>query len=339
MVNRIDAVFSSPQPEILVAEDLRKSYGNRTALYGLSFTLKAGRVMGFLGPNGAGKTTAIRILTTILDADSGYFSVNGISSEFPEKIRSSIGVLPESLGFPKQITAIDFLSYFGQLYGQSAAYSRSNAVKLLEEVGLQQRSKSLVGSYSRGMRQRLGVARALINNPAVVFLDEPTLGLDPRGQQELLELVRRIATNRSAGVILCSHMLTEIEGICDDVVIMNTGQIVAKGTVAEVIGRVEQNILLKNIIKIRVPAADVERAKQVLKEMDAVKKVSAIGEMEGWLELEIVNTSDQNASKSYQVTNMILSDLIHAKIFILNFDTGSGKLQDVFLHLTEEVIE
>jgi ABC-2 type transport system ATP-binding protein len=186
------------QPDILVADELRKSYGKRQALRGLSFSLKAGRVMGFLGPNGAGKTTAIRILTTILEADSGYFFVEGIGSEYPEKIRRRIGVLPESLGFPKQITALDFLTFFAQLYGWSPQDAKQQALALLEEVGLQQRAKSLVGTYSRGMRQRLGIARALINNPAVVFLDEPTLGLDPRGQQELLALVRRIATRESS---------------------------------------------------------------------------------------------------------------------------------------------
>src|SRR5512147_717534 len=216
MTTKKELKTTSSQPEVLVAENLQKLYGKRKALRGLTFTLKAGRVMGFLGPNGAGKTTAIRILTTILDADTGYFSVEGIGSEYPEKIRSRIGVLPESLGFPKQITAIDFLAYFGQLYGLSNRDAKRRAVALLEEVGLQQRAKSLVGSYSRGMRQRLGIARALINNPVVVFLDEPTLGLDPRGQQELLGLVRRIARDRNTGVVLCSHLLTEIEGVCDD---------------------------------------------------------------------------------------------------------------------------
>ena len=106
---------SPPPSQVLLAEDLQKSYGSRPALRGLSFSLQAGRVLGFLGPNGAGKTTAIRILTTILEPDSGYFFVDGISSEYPERIRNKIGVLPESLGFPKQITAIELLTYFGQL--------------------------------------------------------------------------------------------------------------------------------------------------------------------------------------------------------------------------------
>lgn len=327
------------QPDILVADDLRKFYGKRQALRGLSFSLKAGRVMGFLGPNGAGKTTAIRILTTILEADSGYFFVEGIGSEHPEKIRRRIGVLPESLGFPKQITALDFLTYFGQLYGWSAHDAKRQALALLEEVGLQQRARSLVGTYSRGMRQRLGIARALINSPAVVFLDEPTLGLDPRGQQELLALVRRIAKERNAGVVLCSHLLTEVEGVCDDVVILNLGRIVARGSVADVIGRVQRNIILRNALHLKVPAAATAEAKQILEAMSNIVTVTSVNEADGLFQLEPMGQSNGNSASAYQLNNKILGALIRAKIPILSFGVAGGRLQDVFLHLTEEAIE
>src|SRR3990172_7098278 len=250
--------------QILLAEDLRKSYGPRPALRGLSFSLQAGRILGFLGPNGAGKTTAIRILTTMLEPDAGRFVVDGISSKYPEKIRRKIGVLPENLRFPKQMTGIEYLTYFGQLYGRTTAEARAYGQTLIEEVGLQQRAKSLIGTYSHGMRQRIGIARALVNDPVVVFLDEPTLGLDPRGQQELLALVRRIVRERNVGVILCSHLLSEIEGVCDDVVILNVGQIVARGSVAQVISRVQQNIILGNALRVQVLPDLVTQARQVL---------------------------------------------------------------------------
>ena len=326
-------------PEILVAEDLRKSYGPRRALQGLSFSLKAGRILGFLGPNGAGKTTSIRILTTMMEPESGHFVIDGIGSEYPEKIRRRIGVLPENLGFPRQMTGMEYLVYYSQLYGRTASEARESAMTLLEDVGLQQRGKSLIGSYSHGMRQRIGIARALVNDPVVVFLDEPTLGLDPRGQQELLELVQRIARERSTGVVLCSHLLSEIEGICDDVVILNVGQIVARGSVAEVIGRVQHNIVLNNSLRVQVPPAAVLEARQVLEAMPNILKVTDVGELEGWLRLELVGDANGKSALPHQVSNKILGALIRARIPILGFEVEGGRLQDVFLHLTEESIK
>jgi ABC-2 type transport system ATP-binding protein len=323
--------------EVLLAENLRKSYGPREALRGLSFSLKAGRILGFLGPNGAGKTTAIRILTTILEPDSGRFVVDGISSEHPEEIRRRIGVLPESLGFHKQMTGIECLIFFGRLYGRTAADARATGLTLLEEVGLDQRSKSLVGTYSRGMRQRLGIARALVNDPAVLFLDEPTLGLDPRGQKELLDLVRRIAGERNVGIILCSHDLPEVESICDDVVILSTGQVVASGTVSEVIGQTHRNVMRGNGILIQVSSQSVAEAQQVLKAMPYVMQAT-MGEKAGWLRVELKDSADRTSTDEDLVNNRILEALIRAEIPIFRFESEGGRLQDVFLHLTEEAI-
>jgi ABC-2 type transport system ATP-binding protein len=330
---------TDPQPDLLVAEELRKSYGPRQALQGLTFTLKAGRILGFLGPNGAGKTTSIRILTTMLKPESGQFFVNGISSKDPERIRRVIGVLPENLGFPRQMTGIEYLTFFGQLYGRSAANAREVGMALLENVGMTNRSKSLISSYSHGMRQRIGIARALINDPVVVFLDEPTLGLDPRGQQELLELIQRVARERGTAVVLCSHLLSEIETVCDDVVILNAGQIVARGSVTEVVGRVRNNIILKNGLRVQVPPSFFEKAQQILKKVPNIANASPIGELEGWLRLELANPGNRNEDDAYQINNSVLSALIRAKIPILSFEAEGGKLQDVFLHLTEETIK
>jgi len=339
MNQRQNSNASNSQPEILMAKDLRKSYGPRRALQGLSFSLKAGHILGFLGPNGAGKTTAIRILTTMMQSESGHFVVDGISSEHPEEIRRRIGVLPENLGFPKQMTGIEYLTYFGQLYGRTAAEAREHGWKLMEDVGLKQRARSLIGSYSHGMRQRVGIARALVNDPVVVFLDEPTLGLDPRGQQELLSLIRIIARTRNAGVVLCSHALSEIEGVCDDVVILNRGQVVAQGSVSEVIGRVQQSTLLGSALRVQVPAVSFAKAQQILKAISDNMKVSPIGEMEGWLRMEPGESANGDASKVYQINNRILSALIRAEIPVLSFEVEGGSLHDVFLHLTEETIQ
>ena len=340
MIQSNDSKASSSQSEtLLLAQDLRKSYGPRLALRGLSFSLQAGRVLGFLGPNGAGKTTAIRILTTILEPTAGRFVVDGISSEYPEKIRRKIGVLPEGLGFPKQLTGIGYLTYFGQLYGRTAAEARRIGLALLKDVGLQHRADSVIGTYSHGMRQRLGIARALVNDPMVVFLDEPTLGLDPRGQQELLSLIRRIARERNAGVVLCSHLLSEIEGVCDDVVIMNSGQVVAKGTVAEVIGQAQQNGAQRNAIRVRVPPPSVTAAQRVLEAMPDIKQATPTDETAGWLGVELVGLANGSSAEEHRVKNGILEALIRAEIPILSFETGGGRLQDVFLQLTAEAIE
>lgn len=325
--------------DILVAKDLRKSYGARPALLGLSFSLKAGRVLGFLGPNGAGKTTAIRILTTILEPDSGDFTVSGIDSKHPERIRSKIGVLPESLGFPKNITTIEYLTYFGGLYGLTKTEARQRALSLIGEVGLGKRARSLIGTFSRGMRQRLGIARALINDPVVVFLDEPTLGLDPRGQVELLSLVERIARKRNAGVILCSHILSEIQGICDDVIILNFGQVVAQGTVTEVIERSQRNFIASSAVKIRVALSSVADARKVLASMPTISKVISNVETSDWLRIQLAKKAFRKSSTDLQTNNQILAALVRAKIPILAFEVEGGRLHDAFLNLTEETIK
>jgi len=312
---------------VLAAENLRKSYGPREALRGLSFTLRAGRIMGFLGPNGAGKTTSIRILTTMLEPDSGRFMVDGISSEHPDKIRRRIGVLPETFGLPKQMTGIEYVTYFGQLYGRSASDARAHAQRLLQEVGLGERAKSLVGTYSHGMRQRIGIARALVNDPRVVFLDEPTLGLDPAGQKGLLGLVRQIADERSTGVVLCSHMLSDVESICDDVVILSGGQVVARGAVSDVIGGGRGQ---RNIIRLRVPESSLDESHQALKAIPAVTSVANANGALGWLRVEV----DEPATGDRQINNLILEALIQAGVPILGFEPEGGRLHDVFLHLT-----
>jgi ABC-2 type transport system ATP-binding protein len=320
-----DPPVSRPQREVLVAEGLRKSYGYRQALQGLSFALTGGRILGFLGPNGAGKTTSIRILTTILQPDSGHFYVDGISHKNPDKIRRKIGVLPETFGLLKQLTGIEYLTYFGQLYGRSAHDARTHGQALLEEVGMAKRARSLVGTYSHGMRQRLGIARALINDPVVVFLDEPTLGLDPRGQAELLGLVKQIARERSAGVILCSHMLTEVENVCDEVVILSAGEIVASGPVGDLTGRNQ-----RNVVRVRVPASDIAASQTALRALAGVNDVSVAPGTPGSLRVML----SANEAEGNHMSNRILDALIRAEITVLSFEPEGGRLQDVFLNVT-----
>ena len=165
----------------LVVESISKAFGSVVAVGDLSFEAESGEVIGLLGPNGAGKTSAIRVLSTIYPPTSGRFSVCGVPHTNPGAIRPQIGVLPESAGYPLHQSGIEFLRYFARLFGYRGSRAQEIAQGLLNDVGLAERAKSPISTYSRGMRQRLGVARALLNAPRVVFLDEPTLGLDPGG--------------------------------------------------------------------------------------------------------------------------------------------------------------
>ncbi len=168
-------------------------YGDHLAVDDVTFSVEAGNVLGLLGPNGAGKTSVIRALTTIIRREAGDARVAGVALHDAAAVRELVGVLPESMGYPGYQTAIAYLRYHGQLYGLSAAEAERRGRNLLETFGLAERAEARIKTFSRGMRQRLGISRALINDPMVVFLDEPTLGLDPAGQAEILFHIRELA--------------------------------------------------------------------------------------------------------------------------------------------------
>jgi len=219
---------------VVEVEGLTKRYGERTALDQVSFTVEAGEVVGLLGRNGAGKTTTVRVLSTVLAPSGGRFAVAGIPGDRAGEIRQRIGVLPESAGYPERQTGREYLCYHARLFGQDRREAGTAADRLLAEVGLSDRRGSRLSTYSRGMRQRLGIARALVNDPAVVFLDEPTLGLDPAGQRQVLALVTGIASRLGTTVILSTHTLPEVEQVCSRVLILDHGRLLTSGTVREV---------------------------------------------------------------------------------------------------------
>jgi len=310
----------------LEARDLRKSYDGLLAVSSLDLEVETGTVLGFLGPNGAGKTTAIRMLSTILSPDAGQFAVAGVPHTRPVEIRRRIGVLPESAGYPQAQTGEEWLRFHAQLFGRSRGDARATARRLLGEVGLAERCGSLVSGYSRGMRQRLGIARALVNDPQVVFLDEPTLGLDPAGQLQMLELVTRIAREHGVTVVLSTHVLDEVEKTCDRVLILNRGQVVAKGTVAEVVRRAAapRHGVVKVPPELRVRALDLLADGEV-------RATAGAGDHGGEVELRMPAGAAPEVAAAEA-----LRRLLEAGVPVLGFTLGGGRLSDAFLAVTED---
>ncbi len=207
---------------IVSVRDLRKRYGDIEAVRGISFDVEAGEIFGLLGPNGAGKTTTVEILEGLRRADGGTATVAGIDvSRDPEGAKARVGVQLQQSAFPEHLTAREVIELFAICYGV-----RADAMRLLREVDLADRAGQRQEQLSGGQRQRLSVATALVNRPRVLFLDEPTTGLDPQARRNLWELVRRIRTAGTT-VFLTTHYMDEAEVLCDRVAIMDHGLIVA----------------------------------------------------------------------------------------------------------------
>jgi ABC-2 type transport system ATP-binding protein len=308
------------------ANGIAKHYGTTVAVDDLSLSVEAGEILGVLGPNGAGKTTAIRVLTTILPATRGTFTVAGVPHTRPGEIRRRIGVIPESAGYPERHTGEEYLRYHARLYGHSRASASAVAEALLTEVGLADRRRSLIARYSRGMRQRLGLARALVNAPQVVFLDEPTLGLDPAGQRQVLALVRRITGEHGVTVLLSTHLLAEVEEVCSRVLILNRGRVIAEGTVEEVAARAAA----PRSARLRVGPDDVERARAALAGARGIERVEPGDGQPGSLVVTLDGQVEGDAM------NGGLRALTDAGVPVLAFEVERARLSDAFLAMTEE---
>jgi len=314
---------------VVEVRGVAKHYGSLVAVEDLTFAVQAGEILGVLGPNGAGKTSAIRVLTTILEPTRGTFSVAGIPHTRPTQIRQRIGVLPESAGYPERQSGEEYLVYHARLYGRTRAGARTVARTLLNEVGLGERGRSLISSYSRGMRQRLGIARALVNDPEVVFLDEPTLGLDPAGQRQILGNVRRIASERGAAVLLSTHLLAEVEENCSRVLILNHGRVIAEGTVAEVARRAAA----PRSARLRIVAEDAGRAITVLRQVHGVQDVTTTDSRPGELVLGLAPSHNGNEPP----LNEALRVLVESGVGVLSFELEGARLSDAFLAMTGAV--
>jgi len=227
------------EKEIVIrTEELTKRYGKQTAVDRLSLEVTEGEVFGFLGPNGAGKTTTMLMLLGLTEPTSGTVRVCGYDpARDPLKVKELIGYLPENVGFYEDMDARQNLRYIARLNRVPDAVSIGRIDRLLDQVDLAKESDKKVGSYSKGMRQRLGIAEVLVKEPKVLFLDEPTIGLDPDGTNRMLDLIRGLSRERRMTIFFSSHLLEQVQRISDRIGIMIRGKLVAAGPLAELAQR------------------------------------------------------------------------------------------------------
>jgi len=217
---------------VVALDNVVVEYGRNRALNGVTASFSRGAI-GLLGPNGAGKSTMIKALLGFIVPKQGQMKVLGLDvATSPIEIRARIGYMPENDGHIPGLTAVQFVSYCGQLAGLPPADATQRAHEVLYYVGLGEARYRKVETYSTGMKQRIKLAQALVHDPDLVFLDEPTNGMDPKGRDEMLELVRDLARNKGINLILSSHLLPDVEYVCDEVIVMDKGRIAASGPIA-----------------------------------------------------------------------------------------------------------
>ncbi|MBE3589467.1 MAG: ABC transporter ATP-binding protein, partial [Firmicutes bacterium] len=227
---------------VIVTRDLTKRYGETLAVDRLTLTVYEGEVFGLLGPNGAGKTTTILMLLGLTEPTSGTVSVLGRDpARDPLGVKRLVGYMPDAVGFYDDLTAEENLLYTAELNGVPRAEALRRIAARLEEVGLAHVRRAKVGTFSRGMRQRLGIADALIKEPRVLILDEPTTAIDPEGVRDMLRLIRSLARERGLTVLISSHLLHQVQAICDRVGIFVSGRLVAEGPIDKLAERMARD--------------------------------------------------------------------------------------------------
>lgn len=232
--------------EIIQTRSLSRRFGDTTAVDALTLDIYRGEVFGFLGHNGAGKTTTVRLLNGILGPTAGSCRVLGLDPVSEgSALRRQTGVLTESPSLEERLTAREILFLYGRMYGVDPDRLVARVTVLLGEFGLEDRADEVAGSYSKGMRQRLALARTLIHNPSVLFLDEPTAGLDPVGQRDVHELVVQLSQESGRTIFLCTHDLVEAQKLCHRVAVMQRGQLVALGTPEGLAQELQQGVHLE----------------------------------------------------------------------------------------------
>ncbi|MCK5607247.1 ATP-binding cassette domain-containing protein [Candidatus Pacearchaeota archaeon] len=249
--------------------NLRKRYWSTEALRGISFDINQGEVVGFLGPNGAGKTTTMKILTCFMAATSGDAHVSSYDcSKESITVRQKIGYLPENNPLYADMTAFEYLRYVAELHDVSSSIILERIKDVAVDCGLSDKIHQPIGTLSKGYRQRVGLAAALVHDPEILILDEPTVGLDPNQIVEMRNLIKKLGKEKT--VILCSHILAEVEATCNRIIIISEGKIVASGTPAELRGNVEGHANIRLIIR-----GDRQEVIKMLKKISGVRKVDS----------------------------------------------------------------
>lgn len=306
-------------PPAIVAQGLTRTFGSVTALDGLTFEVPSGAVFGFLGPNGSGKTTTISLLLGLLEPDRGRAEVLGRDPfTLGSEVRERVGALLEHPGVYEHMTAEENLEFYGRAWRLTTAERRDRSRELLEPMGLWDRRRERAGSWSRGMRQKLAVARALLHRPELVFLDEPTAGLDVVAANELRALLARIAEAEGVTVFLTTHNMAEAERLCRRVAVIRDGRLVAEGAPDELRARAGAPVL-----EIRARGLS-ESVLAVLRGRPEVADARMLGDS-----VLVHLTGDVDTSPLVRL-------LLEAGVSIDEVRRGSASLEDVFLTLMEE---
>lgn len=264
---------SSDQP-VIELKRLVKRYGDFTAVDELNLTISPGEIYGLLGPNGAGKTTTILMMLGLTEPTSGTATVCGVdATRNPMLVKRKVGYMPDDIGFYDDRTALDNLIYTAKLNRVPSHEARRRAEALLERVGLGEAARKRVGTFSRGMRQRLGLADVLIKQPQVIILDEPTLGIDPEGVRELLALIRDLSRNEGLTVLLSSHHLHQVQQICDRVGLFVRGKLIASGDIETLSRQLDGTPTYRVEMRVSPWSPSLEKA---LRDLDRVEHIEAV---------------------------------------------------------------
>jgi len=312
---------ATPIVELL---DLTKIYDNKVVVDHLNLSISKGEVFGLLGPNGAGKSTTILMILGLSEPTSGIVNVCGINSlTDPVKVKQRVGYLPEDVGFYDNLSGKENLIYTAQLNGFNKNEAIKKADNLLLRVGLMQEADKKVGKYSRGMRQRLGLADALIKNPEVIILDEPTLGIDPSGMRDFLQLIVELSKEDNITVIFSSHHLHQIQQVCDRVGIFVNGKLIAEGNIKQLSEKIfgENFFNIEFSIQENKENSNIEQIKEkVFKLLKSIKEVKNID-------------YDKNVfkiSSDKDITSKIAKEIIENKLELTSLNKKEYGLDDIY---------